>query len=144
MAEGDKFLGVVTSKRLRGRSGALTRRQPPLLHCSKVAGAYYSIGVSGTVYYINTGDITISGEVTFDSDQMTLTCISTGGPATTVTWTRDSITVTEGNETVLNDPETAQYTHTLTVTTGGEYTCTVSNNKPSSDSASITVPGIYF
>ena len=91
------------------------------------------------------GDITISGrEVIFDSDQMTLTCISTGGPATTVTWTRDSITVTE---TVLNDPETAQYTHTLTVTTGGEYTCTVSNNKPSSDSASITLGGtlpVYF
>ena len=61
--------------------------------------------------------------MTFDSDQMTLTCISTGGPATTVTWTRDSITVTEGTETVLDDLETAQYTHTLTVTTGGEYTC---------------------
>ena len=80
--------------------------------------------------------------MTFDSDQMTLTCISTGGPATTVTWTRDSITVDEGTETVLNNAVTAQYTHTLTVTTGGEYTCTVSNNKPSSDSVSITVPGI--
>ena len=59
--------------------------------------------------------------------QITLTCISTGGPATTVTWTRDSTTVTEGSETVLDDPVAAQYTHTLTVTTGGEYTCTVSN-----------------
>ena len=74
--------------------------------------------------------------------QVTLTCISTGGPATTVTWTRDSTTVTEGTETVLDDPVTAQYTHTLNVTTGGEYTCTVSNNKPSSNSASITVGGI--
>ena len=90
------------------------------------------------------GDITVSGEVTFDSDQMTLTCISTGGPATTVTWTRDSITVTEGTETVLNDLVTAQYTHTLTVTTGGEYTCTVSNNKPSSDSASIILGSMSF
>ena len=79
------------------------------------------------------GYVTISGgEVTFDSDQMTLTCISTEGPATTVT---------EGTETVLDDPETAQYTHTLNVTTGGEYTCTVSNNKPSSDSATITLAG---
>ena len=88
-----------------------------------------------------TGDITIMGdEVTFDSDQLTLTCISTGGPATTVTWTRDSsTTVTEGTETVLDDPETAQYTHTLTVTTGGEYTCTVENNKPSSSPASATI-----
>ena len=62
------------------------------------------------------GDITIMGnQVTFDSDQLTLTCISTGGPATTVTWT----TLTEGTHTVLDNPETAQYTHTLTVTTGG-------------------------
>ena len=81
--------------------------------------------------------------MTFDSDQLTLTCISTGGPATTVTWTRDSTTVTEGTETVLNDPVTARYTHTLTVTAGGVYTCTVCNNKPSSaTSASITVPGM--
>ena len=93
----------------------------------------------------NTGGyITISGEVTFDSDQMTLTCISTGGPATTVIWTRDSITVTEETETVLNNATTAQYTHTLTVTIGGEYTCTVSNNKPSSDSASIILGSMSF
>ena len=92
------------------------------------------------------GDISIMGdEVTFDSDQLTLTCISTGGPATTVTWTRDSTTtVTEGTETVLDDPETAQYTHTLTVTTGGEYTCTVGNNKPSSDSATIVLGGLLL
>ena len=78
-----------------------------------------------------------------ESPQFTLTCISTGGPATTVTWTRDSATITEGTETLLNDPETAQYTHNLTVTErlGGLYTCTVSN-KPSSASADITVEGI--
>ena len=91
------------------------------------------------------GDITIMGdEVRFDSDQLTLTCISTGGPATTVTWTRDSINITEGTETVLDDPETAQYTHTLNVTTGGEYTCIVENNKPSFDSATITLEGILL
>ena len=90
------------------------------------------------------GTITVSGEVIFDSDQMTLTFISTGGPATTVTWTRDSTTVTEGNETVLNNATTAQYTHTLNVTTGGEYTCTVSNIRPSSDSASIILGGTNF
>ena len=78
-----------------------------------------------------------------DPEKLTLTCISTGGPATTVTWTRDSIIVTEGTHSVLTDTETAKYTHTLTVTTGGEYTCTVSNNKPSSDSATIAVQGLY-
>ena len=92
------------------------------------------------MFYTIGGNITIlSGGVTFDPDLRTLTCISTGGPATTVTWTRDSTTVTEGTETVLNDPVTAQYTHTLTVSIGGEYECTVANNKPSTASASITL-----
>ena len=78
------------------------------------------------------------------SEAFILTCISTGGPATTVSWTRDSIILTEGTETVLNDPVTANYTHTLTVSgrLPGLYTCTVTNNKPSSDSASYTIKGI--
>ena len=76
--------------------------------------------------------------------QFTLTCISTGGPATTVTWTRDSTTVTEGTETVLDDPVTAQYTHSLTVTGiyPGMYMCTVANKRPSSSSSSFYVLGI--
>ena len=75
--------------------------------------------------------------------QFTLTCISTGGPATTVTWTRDSTMVTEGTETVLDDPVTARYMHNLTVTgrLGGLYVCAVDNNKPSSDTSSFLVEG---
>ena len=78
-----------------------------------------------------------------ESPQFTLTCTSTGGPATTVTWTRDSETVSEDNMTVLDDPVTAQYTHTLTVTgrLGGQYQCNVSNNKPSAATAQFTVKG---
>ena len=78
--------------------------------------------------------------------QFTLTCISTGGPATTVTWTRDSEEITEGSVTELNDREIAQYTHTLTVAgkLEGVYTCTVSNNKPSSISRNLTVQGRNF
>ena len=83
--------------------------------------------------------LTVTSE---SQDTFTLTCISTGGPATTVTWTRDSVTVTEGTETVLADPVTAQYTHTLIGSTAGVYTCTVANKKPSSASASITVGGM--
>ena len=77
-----------------------------------------------------------------ESPQFALTCTSTGGPATTVTWTRDSETVS-GGRTVLEDPVTAQYTHTLTVTErlGGQYQCTVSNNKPSVARAKLTVQG---
>ena len=89
---------------------------------------------------------TVDSDLNGATPQFTLTCISTGGPATTVTWTRDSDTVTEGTVTVLDDPVTAYYTHTLTVTgrLGGLYTCTVANNKPSQKSAYYTVQGIYY
>ena len=97
------------------------------------------------------GDIKISDGITFtvdsdlngDSPQFTLTCISTGGPATTVTWTRDSDTITEGTKTVLDNRTTAEYTHTLAVTgrLGGLYTCTVSNDEPSVATAQLTVQG---
>ena len=76
--------------------------------------------------------------------QFTLTCISTGGPATTVTWTNpDSEVVTTGNMTVLNNTDSSQYIHTLNVTgrLGGFYTCTVENSKPSSDSAQLNIRG---
>ena len=85
--------------------------------------------------FLIAGDISVTSGMTKlnlngDSPQFTLTCISTGGPATTVTWTRDSITITEGTDTVLNNAVTAQYTHTLTVTATGEYTCTVAIRWP--------------
>ena len=72
----------------------------------------------------------------------TLTCISTGGPATYVTWTRDNVTITEGTETYYNADD-GEYGHTLTMTERleGLYTCTVANDRPSSDSANITVQG---
>ena len=84
----------------------------------------------------------VDSDLNGDGPQFTLTCTSTGGPATTVTWTRDSETVS-GGMTVLDDPVTAQYTHTLTVTgrLGGEYQCNVSNNKPSEATANLTVQG---
>ena len=103
------------------------------------------------VYMCLLGNISLPADIAFtlDSDhnqgevRFTLTCISTGGPVTSVTWTRDSITITEGTETVLDDPVTAQYTHTLSVTRrlGGLYTCTVANNKPSIATTSINIEG---
>ena len=88
-------------------------------------------------------NFTVDSDLNGDSPQFTLTCTSTSGPATTVTWTRDSQTVSVG-VTVLDDPVTAQYTHTLTVTgrLGGQYQCNVTNNKPSSATAQLTVEGI--
>ena len=99
------------------------------------------------MYNAYSGHIQLSGGVNFtlvSGNQFTLTCISTGGPATTVTWTRYSYIFTEGTETVLDDPVTAQYTHTLTVTSWGweeSYTCTVTNKVPSGSSAELSVNG---
>ena len=47
--------------------------------------------------------------------------------------------MTEGSETVLVNPITAEYLHTLKVTGDikGRYTCTVANNKPSNASATM-------
>ena len=85
---------------------------------------------------------TVNSDFDGENPQFTLTCTSTGGPATTVSWTRDSETVS-GGMTVLDDPVTAQYTHTLTMTgrLEGQYQCTVSNNKPSKAIAQLTVSG---
>ena len=104
-----------------------------------------------SLYFV--GNVTIPGGMTLsinsdlngDRPQFTLTCISTGGPATTVTWTRDSQTVS-GGVTVLVNPVTAQYTHTLTVTGRlvGQYQCTVANSKPSQASAQFTVQGDLY
>ena len=99
--------------------------------------------------YCVAGDVTIdSMQMTVDSDlygespQFTVTCISTGGPATNVTWSRNSNEVVMGM-TVLNNTVTAQYTHKLTVTgrQEGQYQCTVSNEKPSTATANFTVQG---
>ena len=59
----------------------------------------------------------------------TLTCISTGGPATNVTWTRDGAAATGvASQTVVNQT-TATYHNTLTVTGRllGDYQCSVTN-----------------
>ena len=84
----------------------------------------------------------MNSDLNGNSPQFTLTCVSTDGPATTVTWTRGSEEVT-GGITVLNNTKTAQYIHTLTVTgrLPGQYQCNVSNNKPSTATKSFTMQG---
>ena len=106
-------------------------------------GKYLTEVIKGQFTIIIGGSISISGDIMFNPDQRTLTCISTGGPATTVSWTRNSTTViTNITETVLNDPVTANYTHTLTLTAGtaGLYKCMIANNV-SNASAQLLLQG---
>ena len=97
--------------------------------------------------------VTISGGINFQFDiqpiidppVFTLTCTSTGGPATTVFWTRDSDTVTANNGHIITsrvtNTETATYVHTLRVTGRqvGSYRCSVSNSR-TSPAAATTLP----
>ena len=108
-------------------------------------------------FFPPTGQVTIPGDITFqlntdsttDPPVFTLTCTSTGGPPTTVSWRRDGIVLTDNSNNsittqILLDAEAATYNHTLTVTGRlvGEYQCSVSNIRtPSESSRSLTVAG---
>ena len=99
------------------------------------------------------GDLQIRDDISFHlvwkiaagSPVFTLTCISTGGPATTVSWFRDSNNVS-GGITMLDNTVTPQYTHILTVTgrLGGLYKCSVSNTKPSTSVKNITIHDMFI
>ena len=79
--------------------------------------------------------------------KFTITSVTTGGPATNVTWKRNSATITTNSSytmnTVLVDRETAQYNNTLDVTgrLGGLYECIVWNNRPSEAVMSLEIYG---
>ena len=100
-----------------------------------------------------TGQVTIPGEITFQLEDavtpvFTLTCTSSGGPATTVSWRRDGTMLSDDSTysitSQVTDAETATYTHTLRVTGRlvGEYQCSVSNIRtPSGSTRSLTVVG---
>ena len=104
--------------------------------------------------YFTVGQVTISGEINFqlnselnaNTPMFTLTCTSTGGPATTVSWRRGSIMLSSTSQIVtsqiVTNTETGTYMNTLRVAMRevGVYTCTVSNNR-SSDTRSLTVVG---
>ena len=82
--------------------------------------------------------------------QFSLTCTSTGGPATSVTWTRDGVNVTYDSTHVLTrtveNTMTARYSNTLTVTgvEGGTYRCIVSNVRGAVTSPELSGDGRLF
>ena len=83
-------------------------------------------------------------ELTFDRESRTLTCTSTGGPATTVTWTKDGAVITPNTThqqtQMIVDTVEGIYQNTLTIAqsvTGddlyGLYSCMVENSRGSSN-----------
>ena len=103
------------------------------------------------LFSLPTGEITIPDEITFqledaDTPVFNLTCTSTGGPVSTVSWRMNGTMLSDDSTYSINsevtDGTTATYTHTLTVTGKlvGEYECNVSNIRtPSGITRSLTV-----
>ena len=91
--------------------------------------------MSLSLYYSVTPSIS---SLTYDDTAQTLTCVSTGSPATTVTWEKDGVPLSIDGSTyqltqTVTDRTTSTYSNVLTVSetapTGiaGIYTCNVSN-----------------
>ena len=106
---------------------------------------FFLLSVIGSIH-VSYVRITINSDFKSPISQFTLTCYSTGGVATTVSWSRDYEDVSGEMQSVLSDPSDSSYIHTLTVTgrLGGLYQCTVANNKPSQAEKSYFVQGVNY
>ncbi|MCG8624552.1 MAG: immunoglobulin domain-containing protein, partial [Proteobacteria bacterium] len=80
--------------------------------------------------------------VQYDRTSQTITCTSTGGPATDVTWSKDNIniTLTTGNlyehSQIIINTTSATYENRLRIVdksseVAGNYTCQVTNSRGS-------------
>ncbi len=95
------------------------------------------------------GAPTIPGDLVFSRSSLSLTCVSNGGPASEVVWTRGGDTVSTGytlTQTVSNTA-TATYENVLTASNiadlVGNFTCTVSNIR-GNNTGSIAISGEYI
>ena len=86
-------------------------------------------------FFTYTGSPNISG-MTFDNVSQTLTCTSSGGPATTVTWRRNCLVLQNSSDFVQNQVVTnaalATYENTMRLNGAnidGVYTCSVTNSR---------------
>ena len=89
----------------------------------------------------------------YDSTSHTLTCVSSGGPVNTVTWTRNGTDISSSPYQLrqsLENGTTSTYHNLLTVTSGnaknyiGSFSCTVSNSRGSSPPQSVDINGIIM
>ena len=82
----------------------------------------------------------------FDSASRTLTCTSTGSPATNVTWTKDGVTLTVDEQQYLVDRRASTYNNSVTINQNpasliGSYSCFVKNALGTSNVMNFTIHG---
>ena len=89
--------------------------------------------------------------LTYQEEFRTLTCVSTGSPATTVSWMRDGQSLIIDDSTyhltqTITDRSSSTYSNVLTVSdpsgVAGTYNCTVTNDL-GSDSREVEAVGTY-
>ena len=99
--------------------------------------------------YIHAGSPNVTS-LTFDNQSRTLTCTSTGGPATTVTWRRDGVVITlnatHTQTKSLVDAVAGTYQTILTINSSvnqsdivGTYSCTVENDRGESSETVVVI-----
>ena len=120
-------------------AGSGTHAQYPT-HCSKIITSFFF--TAGFVS-VDALQFSLTSALTADPPVFTLICDSTGGPATTVTWTRDGAAATGVTSQTVTGMLTATYVNTLTVTgrLPGNYQCSVTNDKSTAVSA-LRVQGL--
>ena len=89
----------------------------------------------------------------YDETTRSLTCTSTGGPATTVTWRKDGAVISIGaayqQTQVVTDATTGTYETVLTIDQSvtdiiGTYSCTVENARGTSSANNATGNHCYI
>ena len=123
---------IFLNRRPGGTTQGLFRCQIVTSQTSTISPAELYIGV----YSADLGSPRITG-LTYDIPSRTLTCTTTGGSATTITWRRDcGVLDTSTNGFVFSqtvtDQSTATYSNTLTLPSpvaDGSYSCTVANTR---------------
>ena len=115
----------------------------PCITCHGLHHCYYL----SCILFLGTLSINDPVQFTLDSANppvFTLTCTSTGGPATTVTWTLGGSLAGGTESQIVTNMRSATYSNTLTVTGRhtGDYQCSVDNARTASPvTQTLTVTG---
>ena len=100
--------------------------------------------ISGMVAINDSLQFSLQTMPTTNPPVFTLTCISIGGPATTVNWTQDGAAIIGVTSQIVVYLDPVVYNNTLTMTgrEPGNYTCSVANVRTAQPAtASLTVAG---
>ena len=106
--------------------------------------SYYCVAILvGAPVITDPIEFTLDSAVDAATPMFTLTCTSTGGPATEVIWTLDGSPASGTESQTVTDTLSAIYSNTLTVTgrLTGDYQCSVTNDRntsPATQTLSVT------